>query len=141
MDSLAVLIYSPAQNSNLITFHVYALDENIRGADWIHLYTCSPTILKNPNMYILRCFQDAGKIIVVGWKYPDHRSFLYDLQTDCLCHSIGIDAFRPRWDETYHHVETLVSLHGMEPILREDINDNQLDGMQWYLGRPRGPPL
>lgn len=35
---------------------------------------------------------------------------------------IGIDAFQRRWDETYHQVETLVSLDGMEPILREDSN-------------------
>ncbi|KAK1364133.1 F-box domain-containing protein [Heracleum sosnowskyi] len=136
MDSLAVLIYSPGQPK---MFHVYTLD---RGVDWIHLHTSAPTILQNTNMCILRCFQDAGgKIIVVGWNFDDRkRSFLYDLQTDCLCHSIGMDAFRPRWDETYYHVETLVCLDGMEPIKRVDSNNNEHGGLSVVMLQQSNQP-
>ncbi|XP_074369864.1 uncharacterized protein LOC141711364 [Apium graveolens] len=63
MDSLAVLIY---ENSNVKMFRVYALDEKSHGANWINLCTSAPTSLQSTNMCILRCFQDAGKIIVVG---------------------------------------------------------------------------
>lgn len=139
MDSLAVLIY---ENSNPKMFRVYALDEKSHGANWINLCTSAPTSLQSTNMCILRCFQDAGKIIVVGWNYDDRRrSFLYNLQTDSLCHTIGMDALRPRWDETYYHVESLVCLDGMEPIQREEnINNNECSGLL-CLGRDLGPLL
>lgn len=139
-DSLAVLIYSPGDNSNRKMFHVYTLDDKSPSADWINLYSSAPTILKNTNMCILRCFPDADKIIVAGWNHEQWCSFLYDLQADCLCHSIGLDAFRPRWDETYHHVESLICLDGMEPIQTEDGNNSHLGGSM-YLGRDLQPLL
>ncbi|KAK1377365.1 hypothetical protein POM88_033558 [Heracleum sosnowskyi] len=81
-----------------------------------------PTLLKNKNMCILRCFEDAGKTVVVGWDKDDRSSFLYDPKTDSLCHSIGMGAFRPKWGECYHHADSLFSINGMEPILEEEDN-------------------
>ncbi|XP_074330658.1 putative F-box protein At1g32420 [Apium graveolens] len=122
MDSLAILMYSPGEKPNQ-TFHVYALDdENSCATTWINLCsTPAPTVQLNKDLRILRCFEDpAGKTIVVGWNPHQSDFFLYDLKTDCLIESIGLDAYRTRWDESYHHVESLVYIPGMEPIPTED---------------------
>lgn len=113
-DSLAVLIYLPSSIYPNEEFHVYTLDQTC--ATWNKMYTITPTLLQNKNMYILGCFEDAGKTVVVGWDYDHGRSFLYDPKHDSLCRSIGMDAFRPKWGECYHHVDSLFSINGMEPI-------------------------
>ncbi|XP_074326552.1 putative F-box protein At3g21120 [Apium graveolens] len=57
MDSLALLIYLPGDQ----TFHVYALDdENSCATTWINIYsTPTPIVLKNKDIGICRCFEDA----------------------------------------------------------------------------------
>ncbi|KAK1369793.1 F-box domain-containing protein [Heracleum sosnowskyi] len=136
MDSLALLIYSPGEKPNQ-TFHVYALDdENSCATTWINVYsTSAPTTLQNKDICILRCFEDAGKTVVAGWNHDQNSSFLYDLKTDCLIDSIGLNAIRPIWDESFYHVESLVRIPGMQPIPNEDDNHNERTPPR-FIGRP-----
>ncbi|KAK1377162.1 F-box domain-containing protein [Heracleum sosnowskyi] len=135
MDSLALLIYSPGDKPNQ-TFHVYALDDEDGSATtWINIYsTDTPTILQNQDICILQCFEDAGKTVVVGWNHDENVSFLYDLKTDCLIDSIGLDAFRVIWDESFYHVESLVCIPGMQPIPNEDDYQNKRTAPK-FVGR------
>lgn len=124
MDSLALLIYSPGEIPNQ-TIHIYALnDENSSAITWINIYsTSAPTILQREENCILKCFEDAGKIVVVGWNEDQVASFLYDLKNNCVIDSTGMDVFRPRWDESYHHVESLVCIPEMKPIRKPIRNE------------------
>lgn len=135
MDSLALLIHSRGRNSNQI-FHVYALEET--SATWSKIYTTTSTLLQNENICIHRCFEDAGQTLVMGWNYDRRCSFLYDPKTDSLCQSIGMGVSLPIWDESYHHVESLFSINGIELIPKEDDNNHERGGPV-YWGREIAP--
>ncbi|XP_074322569.1 uncharacterized protein LOC141659549 [Apium graveolens] len=127
MDSLAVLTCLPSDYSNQM-FYVYALDQTCD--TWNTMYSFTQTLMHNKHISIIQCFEDAGKILLVGWDRK--RSVLYDPETDSLCHATGMDALRPKWDESYRHVESLFSVNGMVPIPREDEDNSDHN---------RGPPL
>lgn len=136
MDSLAVLTCLPSNYLNQV-FRVYALDQTCD--TWNQMYVFTQTLLQTKNISIIRCFEDAGKTILVGWDQDSWHSILYDPKTDSLCHSIGMDAFRPKWDESYCHVESLFSVNGMVPIPREEDNSNHKRGRPLYRERQLGP--
>lgn len=135
MDSLAVLTCLPNNYTNQM-FHVFALDQT--SDTWNPIYAFTQTLLHNKNISIIRCFEDAGKTILVGWDEDRRHSILYDPKTDSVCHTIGMDAFRPKWDESYHHVESLFSVNGMQPIPRQEDNSNHKRGRPSYRKRQLG---
>ncbi|KAL8111693.1 hypothetical protein AgCh_019416 [Apium graveolens] len=127
IESIGLDAYRTSRPPNLFpgdqTFDVYALDvENSCATTWTNIYTtATPTILQKKDISIVQCFEDAGKTVVVGRYYHLPKDdFLYDLKSDNLIDSIGLKAFHPRWDELYHHVESLVYIPGMKPIQTED---------------------
>lgn len=126
MDSLAVLIYSLGNNLNQL-LHVYALDET--SATWTKKYTTGLTPLQNKTLSIIWYFEDAGKSIVVVRDFNRSGALFYDLKTDCLCDSIGLDRFcRPTWSEACYHVESMVSINGMELIRGDqEVNNSCLE--------------
>ncbi|KAL8097969.1 F-box/kelch-repeat protein At3g06240-like [Apium graveolens] len=116
MDKVSALVYSPGEIPNQMV-DLYVLDSS---GLWIKGITTGP--IAGEALRMPQCLT-TGEIVVEMWKgeTSDYRStFFYDPKTS-HCSSKFV-AFQSLWYQSYCHVESLVSVKGMEPFGNESKN-------------------
>ncbi|KAK1359808.1 hypothetical protein POM88_044282 [Heracleum sosnowskyi] len=116
MDKVSALVYSPGESPNQMV-DLYELDS---AGSWIKTITTGP--IAGEGLRMPQCLT-TGEIVIETWKggNSDFRStFFYDPKTGHL--SSKFNSFVSLWYQSYCHVESLVSVKGMEPFGNEGKN-------------------
>ncbi|KAK1390488.1 hypothetical protein POM88_018666 [Heracleum sosnowskyi] len=122
MDSVAVFVYSPGIEVNDLV-DVYVLDDSC--GSWMKKYTTGPIEFEQFRLpqclatgeLVVHKYERMTSVAGDSWPIIDLRTFFYNPVTGHL--STAFDTFKANWSESYHHVDSLVFLKGMEPLDKE----------------------
>ncbi|KAK1359806.1 hypothetical protein POM88_044280 [Heracleum sosnowskyi] len=110
MEKVSALVYSPGVSPNQMV-DLYVLDSS---GSWIKTITTGP--IAGEAFRMPQCLA-TGEIVIETWEGEnlDLRSTsFYDPKTSHL--STNFVAFQSLWYQSYCHVDSLVSVEGMEPF-------------------------
>lgn len=144
-DSVAALIQYPSNDCQQIMVDLYVLNE--KAASWTKMKNIRPLPshelrtkmniigpLPSHELRIPQCF-NTGEIVLETWKGDIQDAvrfpFFCDPATGVVRPNKALNALQPIWDESYSHVESLVTVKGMERIVKEEKEITDSEEKMW----------
>lgn len=128
-DSVAALIQYPDKDCQQTMIDLYVLNED--ASSWTKMNIIGPLPLHE--LRIPQCF-NTGEIVIETWKGGIEDAvrfpFFCDPATGFVRPNKELDFLQPFWYESYSHVESLVTVKGMERILKEKTDSEK---KMWYV--------